>query len=78
MPLCGTEEESARLVEQPHPIPGHWYISSPAPQAFVVTFVGTGRFQVGTGVSLSTICLFNGFQAIKLKPSIWRVIGREK
>lgn len=33
MPLCGTEEESARLVEQPLPIPGHWYISAPAPQA---------------------------------------------
>nr|XP_020750145.1 vomeronasal type-1 receptor 1 [Odocoileus virginianus texanus] len=28
--------------------------------------------RVGTGVSFSTICLFNGFQAIKLKPSIWR------
>ncbi|XP_062033537.1 vomeronasal type-1 receptor 1-like [Lepus europaeus] len=28
--------------------------------------------RVATGVSLSTICLFNGFQAIKLDPSIWR------
>ncbi|XP_052512633.1 vomeronasal type-1 receptor 1 [Budorcas taxicolor] len=28
--------------------------------------------RVATGVSFSTICLFNGFQAIKLKPSIWR------
>ncbi|PNJ10634.1 LOW QUALITY PROTEIN: VN1R1 isoform 1 [Pongo abelii] len=28
--------------------------------------------RVGTGVSLSTICLLNGFQAIKLNPSIFR------
>ncbi|XDB60551.1 hypothetical protein AB1E18_013919 [Capra hircus] len=28
--------------------------------------------RVATGVSFSTICLFNGFQVIKLKPSIWR------
>ncbi|XP_032341337.1 vomeronasal type-1 receptor 1 [Camelus ferus] len=27
---------------------------------------------VAAGVSFSTVCLFNGFQAIKLKPSIWR------
>ena len=28
--------------------------------------------RVAMGVSFSTTCLFNGFQAIKLKPSIWR------
>ncbi|KAM9756961.1 vomeronasal type-1 receptor 1-like [Dama dama] len=33
--------------------------------------------RVGTGVSFSTICLFNGFQAIKLKPSIWRWMERQ-
>ena len=36
MPLGGTREKSARLVDQPHPISGHWYISSPAPQVIRV------------------------------------------
>ncbi|CAO2627070.1 Vomeronasal type-1 receptor 1, partial [Lemmus lemmus] len=32
-------------------------------------------YRVGTGVSVSTVCLFNGFQAIKLKPRMCRWIA---
>lgn len=34
-------------------------------------------YRVGTGVSVSTICLFNGFQAIKLKPRMCRWIAHK-